>query len=233
MPSALHDGSHRRFNPLSGERVLVSPHRMRRPWQGRREPMAAACFARARSQLLSRPAICAPTAPAIPTTRTHSCSTTIFRRSSATRQRNRRTMDVGRGRRIGNLPRPLLLACARSNAVRHARSPTSNGCPNAWVEETISLGGRPDIASVQIFENRGEMMGGRIPIRMAKSGRLAICRTSWTRKRGGRTTISSKPDGRCSSTIWSASLISANGSCSPTTTFALSCPSGRSGRSRR
>ena len=30
---------------------------------------------------------------------------------------------------------------------------------DAWVEETVNLGGRPDIASVQIFENRGEIMG--------------------------------------------------------------------------
>lgn len=28
---------HRRFNPLTGEHVLVSPHRMKRPWQGQTE----------------------------------------------------------------------------------------------------------------------------------------------------------------------------------------------------
>jgi len=28
---------HRRYNPLSDEWVLVSPHRMRRPWQGQVE----------------------------------------------------------------------------------------------------------------------------------------------------------------------------------------------------
>ncbi|HYA79319.1 MAG TPA: galactose-1-phosphate uridylyltransferase, partial [Methylocystis sp.] len=35
--SPLHEISHRRFNLLTGEWVLVSPQRMRRPWQGQTE----------------------------------------------------------------------------------------------------------------------------------------------------------------------------------------------------
>jgi UDPglucose--hexose-1-phosphate uridylyltransferase len=37
MPLRLHENPHRRLNALTGEWVLVSPHRTRRPWQGARE----------------------------------------------------------------------------------------------------------------------------------------------------------------------------------------------------
>jgi UDPglucose--hexose-1-phosphate uridylyltransferase len=35
----VHDRSHRRLNQLTGEWVLVSPHRTQRPWQGQHEPV--------------------------------------------------------------------------------------------------------------------------------------------------------------------------------------------------
>ncbi len=40
MMDGLADGPHRRYNALTGEWVLVSPHRTRRPWQGQQEKPA-------------------------------------------------------------------------------------------------------------------------------------------------------------------------------------------------
>ena len=49
----LNDASHRRFNPLTREWVLVSPHRTQRPWLGQTERAARPAEQRLRPRLLS------------------------------------------------------------------------------------------------------------------------------------------------------------------------------------
>jgi len=40
MNTDLQDYSHKRLNVLTGEWVLVSPHRAKRPWQGQNEELS-------------------------------------------------------------------------------------------------------------------------------------------------------------------------------------------------
>ena len=40
MRTELQDYSHKRLNILTGEWVLVSPHRSKRPWQGQNEKIS-------------------------------------------------------------------------------------------------------------------------------------------------------------------------------------------------
>ncbi len=40
MNTDLQDYSHKRLNILTGEWVLVSPHRAKRPWQGQNEAVS-------------------------------------------------------------------------------------------------------------------------------------------------------------------------------------------------
>ncbi|WP_073317064.1 UDP-glucose--hexose-1-phosphate uridylyltransferase [Aquimarina spongiae] len=42
MNKILNDNSHRRYNILTGEWILVSPHRTKRPWQGKQEQIKIA-----------------------------------------------------------------------------------------------------------------------------------------------------------------------------------------------
>ena len=52
MNTNLQDYSHKRFNILTGEWVLVSPHRAKRPWQGQKEEISNEKASNSRSYLL-------------------------------------------------------------------------------------------------------------------------------------------------------------------------------------
>ena len=80
IPQILQSTAHRRFNPLTREWVLVSPHRTERPWQGQTEPRRPN-----QARPMIRIVICAPEtfvreASAIRRTPAHSFSTMISRR---------------------------------------------------------------------------------------------------------------------------------------------------------
>ena len=151
---------HRRFNALSGEWVLVSPHRSKRPWQGQQEAPEAD----------QRPAY-DPTCYLCPgnvrvggeVNPTYE-ATFVFNNDFGALQ-----ADVPAG---GINENGLLRAEAESGICRvicfsprhdltlpQMTVPAIRQVVDLWAEEFQTLGARPDINHVQIFENKGPMMG--------------------------------------------------------------------------
>jgi UDPglucose--hexose-1-phosphate uridylyltransferase len=163
---ALTDEPHRRRNALTGEWVLVSPHRAKRPWLGHVEripaehrpaydPTCYLCPGNERAGGVRNPAYTGPFA-----------FDNDFAALTAT------TAPAGEP-----LTGEPLLEAVPENGVarvicfspRHDLSlpdlphAAIRAVVDVWAEEYERLGARGDVGHVQIFENKGEMMGASNP----------------------------------------------------------------------
>ncbi len=156
----LSDHPHRRLNPLTGEWLLVSPHRAKRPWQGQVEKPARE----------ERPAydpgcyLCPGNARAGGIRNPRYTSTYAFQNDFSAL-----LPDIPAGEyRDG----ALLIARAESGlcrvlcfSPRHDLSLAEMSAEEIlpvvqlWAEQYAEIGALPGIAYVQIFENKGEAMG--------------------------------------------------------------------------
>ena len=149
---------HRRLNPLTGEWILVSPHRTRRPWVGQKEkeealppaydPTCYLCPGNERAAAVINPNYTNTFvfendfAALLPDTPEGSSSRGVFRAE----------LEPGTCRVICFSPRhDLSLALMSPQEVRSV--------VDVWVEQVLDLHAKPFIRYVQIFENRGEVMG--------------------------------------------------------------------------
>jgi UDPglucose--hexose-1-phosphate uridylyltransferase len=160
--SKLKEVPHRRFNPLTRDWVLVSPHRTQRPWQGQTErqpeerelrydPHCYLCPGNERAGAARNPQY---------------DSTFVFDNDFAALKLDVSPADVSDG------GKGLLIAEAEAGACRvvcfsprhdmtlaHMDMTAIRNLVDIWTDQYRELGAKPEINHVQIFENRGEMMG--------------------------------------------------------------------------
>ena len=164
----LPSGPHRRYNPLLDEWVLVSPQRLDRPWQGRTEPLPpverpaydAGCYlcpGNARANGERNPAYTGTFVfdndfPALSGGGVLGTETPVHLRVSVTDEILRAVPEHGACRVVSFSPRHDLSFAEMTPAG-------ATEVINTWAHETQRFLALRTIAHVQIFENKGEMMG--------------------------------------------------------------------------
>ncbi len=160
------ESPHRRWNPLKREWVVVSPHRTQRPWQGQTEDTAKP------QSLTYDPAcyLCPGNTRAGGHHTPDYPGTYVFENDFAALKSDvphaaidianagllRAHTERGVCRVLCFDPRhDLTLATMNPAAIRRV--------VDMWAAQAAELGARPDIQYVQIFENRGAMMGASNP----------------------------------------------------------------------
>ncbi len=160
--SAMFNSPHRRFNPLTREWVLVSPQRATRPWLGQVEkpapeekpqydPTCSLCPGnkRANGAVNDKYTSTFVFDNDFPALLTEKAAEPVPERSSSLLVAE---SETGRCKVICFSPRhdlslPYMDLAGVSEVIR------------TWTNETRSLGAMEDITYVQVFENKGAMMG--------------------------------------------------------------------------
>ena len=165
MTARLADIPHRRRNPLNGTWVLVSPHRAKRPWQGQVEETQAADAPAYDPSCYLCPGNERAGAARNPDYR----GTYVFDNDFPALLPEEATADEAEP---DPDPDPLLHAAPETGicrvvcfSERHDRHLAAlnagemDAVVDPWARQTEELGSRPQINHVQVFENRGALMG--------------------------------------------------------------------------
>ena len=161
----MFDSPHRRLNLLTGEWVLVSPHRAKRPWLGQVEKMPAkslpdydpTCY------------LCPGNARAGGIRNPHYSSTFVFDNdfsallpeATIENHEDRSPLLVSEPER--GICRVACFSPRHDLSIPEFDLRTLENVITTWTEQSADLGQNDFIRYVQVFENKGEVMGASNP----------------------------------------------------------------------
>lgn len=150
---------HRRYNILTGEWVLVSPHRTKRPWQGKEEEIP----------LNNRPSydetcyLCPGNTRASGAVNPKYTETFVFKNDFGALIEDSNTNDYNNGllqaKGEKGICKVICFSPNHSLTIPQMEIEDLVKVANTWKKEYLELGSKSFINHVQIFENKGAMMG--------------------------------------------------------------------------
>ncbi len=159
MMEQLQSTSHRRLNALTGEWVIVSPHRTQRPWQGQQEAVPAPSAMAHDPQCY----LCAGNTRANGEKNPDYTGTFVFDNDFAALKPDAPELRSADGLFIaegeGGICRVVCFSPRHDLTLARMSVAEITGVIDCWADETAALAAHADITAVQIFENRGEVMG--------------------------------------------------------------------------
>jgi UDPglucose--hexose-1-phosphate uridylyltransferase len=159
LNSNLQNHTHKRFNALTGEWVLVSPHRAKRPWQGQEEE----------TSVNNRPTydencyLCAGNTRANGEINPNYKDVFVFTNDYSALKNDSEAFSIDDGlfqaKSEEGICKVICFSPDHSKSLAQINISEIEKVITVWQKEYLELGANPKINYVQIFENKGAIMG--------------------------------------------------------------------------